>query len=134
MKITVSIVCKLVPTILILLGLLTEVKYSTTMRKMYPEGRRKLARTGMRNKLFIFHCLNNKYLSHVVDNIIFGIRVHDYPIKLLRTCLYDNFRISTNFLLYIHINKIKLYKTNSKLSNLDSAYLFLSSFIFIKRD
>ena len=33
------------------------IKYSMTMHEMYPDGKRKLARTGMRNKLFILHDL-----------------------------------------------------------------------------
>ena len=41
-----------------LLGLLTKIKYSITKHKMYPDGGRKLARTGMRNKLFSLHGLN----------------------------------------------------------------------------
>ena len=44
---------------------------------------------------------NNKYLPHVVDNMIFGIRVPDYPIILtVGTAIWDNFEIC---LLYVHI-------------------------------
>ena len=42
------------------LGLLTEIKYSTTKHKMYPDGGRKWARAGMRNKLFSLHGLSYK--------------------------------------------------------------------------
>ena len=40
-----------------LLGLLTKIKYTITKDKMYTDGGRKLARTGMRNKLFSLHGL-----------------------------------------------------------------------------
>ena len=42
---------------------------------------------------------NNKYLSHVFDNIIFGINVPDYLIKSLKVSLYDHFRLF-RFLVY----------------------------------
>ena len=45
-----------------LLGLLTKIKYSTTKHKIYPDGGRNLARTGMRNKLFSLHGLRLEFL------------------------------------------------------------------------
>ena len=47
-----------------LLGLLNKIKYSTTKHKMYPNGGRKLARTGMRNKLFSLHGLSVKFCDN----------------------------------------------------------------------
>ena len=43
-----------------LLGLLIKIKYSITKHKMYPDGGRKFAQTGMRNKLFSLHGLIGK--------------------------------------------------------------------------
>ena len=36
---------------------------------------------------------NNKYLSYIVDNTIFGISVPDYPVEPLKASLYDYFVI-----------------------------------------
>ena len=44
---------------------------------------------------------NNKYLSHVVDNIIFGINVPDYPTRTVES--YNYFGISVYFVYFIFI-------------------------------
>ena len=66
---------------------------------------------------------SNKYLSYVVDNVIFGISVPDNP---SRTVESNSLRLFCNFgvfcLPYIHITTISLYMTNSKVRNSDSAY------------
>ena len=59
------------------------------------------------NSVFVYILVvnNNKYLSYVVDNIIFGISVPDYP---NRTVESKSLRLFCNFgvfcLFYIHIN------------------------------
>ena len=51
---------------------------------------------------------HNKYLPHVVDNIIFGISVLDYHILTVGTTILGQFWNLCSFcLLYIHINNIK---------------------------
>ena len=54
---------------MILLGLFTKIKYSITKHKMYPDGGRKLARTGMRNELFSLHGLKCLYSMTKIDTI-----------------------------------------------------------------
>ena len=73
---------------------------------------------GIINKFIYFLVINNnKYSSNIVDNIVFGISVLDYPV--LRTCLYDYFENSIYFCqLYIHMNKIKF--TYDKLESVNS--------------
>ena len=74
---------------------------------------------------FVFFLVvnNNKYLPHVVENIMFGISVPDYPI---RTVENNSLRLFWNFgifcLLYIHVNILNLRMRNSKLRNLVSVY------------
>ena len=49
---------------------------------------------------------NNRYLSNVVDNIIFGISVPDYPIIayiVAESRLYDHFGIFVYFVYFIFI-------------------------------
>ena len=51
---------------------------------------------------------NNKYLPHVVDNIIFGISVPDYPSRTVESNSLRSFRNFTiSCLLYTHINNNK---------------------------
>ena len=57
---------------MILLGLFTKIKYSITKHKMYPDGGIKLARTGMRNKLFSLHGLIRNYFA-----ILEGVLITD---------------------------------------------------------
>ena len=47
-------------------GLLSEIKFSTTIHKIYQDGGRKLARTGMRKKLFILHGLMEIYYFYPI--------------------------------------------------------------------
>ena len=67
------------------------------------------------NSVFVYILVvnNNKYLSYVVDNIIFGISVPDYPSRTVET---NSLRIFWNFciscLLYIHINNNKFTYNN----------------------
>ena len=48
---------------IIFLGLLSEIKYTKTMHKMYLDGGIKFTRTGMKNKLFILHGLKGNFYS-----------------------------------------------------------------------
>ena len=66
--------------------------------------------------VYFFVVNNNKYLSYVVDNIIFGISVPDYPsITVESNSLRSFLNFSKFCLLYIHINnnKFTYYKFKS---------------------
>ena len=76
---------------------------------------------------------NNKYLSYVIDNIIFGISVPDYPSRIVES---NSLRLFWNFcifcLLYIHINDNKFTYDKFKsakfgFSILDMLFTFLIS-------
>ena len=74
---------------------------------------------------------NNKYLSNVVNNIIFGIGVPDYPSRTIES---NSQRLFWNFcifcLLYIHIDNNKF--TYDKVRNSDSVYSICSSQVLLK--
>ena len=57
------------------------------------------------NSVFVYFLVvnNNKYLSYVVDNIIFGISVLNTPVKPLKASLYGYFGISVCFVDLIFI-------------------------------
>ena len=62
------------------------------------------------NSVFVYIIVvnNNKYLSYLVDNIIFAISVPNYPSRTVESNslrLFWNFCISCS--LYIHINNTK---------------------------
>ena len=77
---------------------------------------------------------NNKYLSHVVDSIIFRISVPDYP---SRTVESNSLRLFWNLcifcLLYIHMNNNKFTYDKFKSAKFGFSILdmFYSSFIKI---
>ena len=51
------------------------------------------------NSVFVYILVlnNNKYLSYVVDSIIFGISVPDYPSRLVETTFLGQFCICLHF-------------------------------------
>ena len=76
---------------------------------------------------------NNKYLSYVVDSIIFGISVPDYPSRTVESKslrLYWNFRYFVYFI-FIYTT-IKLHMANSKVRNSDSPYSICFSRVLLK--
>ena len=71
------------PEIKTLLVILSEIKYSKKMHRMYSDGGgRKLVRTGMRNKLFILHDLTYNLSPFYIQSLckekykIYGSRHH----------------------------------------------------------
>ena len=59
--------------------------------------------SGLKLEADLYVVNNNKYLSHVVDNIIFRINMPYYPISSLKESLYDHFGISVYFVYIIFI-------------------------------
>ena len=76
---------------------------------------------------------NNKYLSHVVDSIIFRISVPDYP---SRTVESKSLRLFCNLVYFVYFifiqTTIYLHMTNSKVRNSDSSYSTCFSQVLLK--
>ena len=66
-----------------------------------------------KSKFVYFLVVNNKYLSHFVDNIIFGISVPDY----------HKTTVETTFFPFPYMNNIKFTYDKLESVNWDSAYL-----------
>ena len=87
------------------------------------------------NSEFVYFLVvnNNKYLPHVVDNIIFGISVPDYP---SRTVESKSLRLLCNLVYFVYFifieTTMNLYMTNSKVRNSDSAYSICFSQVLLK--
>ena len=76
---------------------------------------------------------NNKYLSYVVDNIIFRISVPDYPSRTVESnslCLFWNFCIFC--LLYIHINNNKFTYDKFKSAKFGLSIFDMFSHVLLK--
>ena len=62
---------------------------------MYPDGGRKLARTGMRNKLFSLHGLSNSYFTVKLDYMTWKYILYYYiSASFIRTVAHTQCRIA----------------------------------------